>query len=104
MEIEENFGTRLKKLRQEMRFSQEEMAEKLDVCLNTYRNYEQNKTSPPYDTLCKMRSIFGVTTDYLLTGKDDNELTRVDLRLVDLSQEEKRKLIKILQILVDMVS
>lgn len=58
-------------LRKRNGWSQEELADKLDVSRQAVSKWESTATIPDLDKILKMSNIFGVTTDYLL--KDDIE-------------------------------
>ena len=64
--MRDNFSKRLKELRLENHFTQREIAEKLGVAQVSYLHWEQGKTEPSIDNICKLCEIFGVTSDYLL--------------------------------------
>lgn len=64
------FNERIKKLRQEMKLSQYELAEKLGFSRGQLANYEQGKREPDYATLQKLADFFEVSADYLL-GRTD---------------------------------
>lgn len=63
------FGERLKKLRIEKGLSQQELADILKINRATLGNWEIDRTSPGYSTLCKIAKYFNVTIDYLLNGE-----------------------------------
>ena len=56
----------LRQYRVENRFTQKEMAEKLNINLNTYRNYELGKRSMPYNILAKFLVLRGYEDDLKL--------------------------------------
>lgn len=60
-------------LRKRMNWSQEELAEKLDISRQSVSKWELGATIPDLDKILKMSEIFGVSTDYLL--KDEIEET-----------------------------
>ena len=60
------FGKRLNAVRKEKGFTAQQMANKINVAIRTYRNYESGTTSPSLDTLVKIADILDVSTDYLL--------------------------------------
>ena len=64
------FGTRLKELRTERGFSQEELAEKLNVSTKHYGHLEQGRKGCSVDFLLELADFFHVSTDYLL-GKTE---------------------------------
>ena len=63
-------GKRLNKVRKERGFTAQEMADKLNVAIRTYRNYESDTTSPSLETLVQIADILDVTTDYLLCREE----------------------------------
>lgn len=64
------FPKRLRALRMKSHRTQQNMADTLDVALNTYQKYEQGDRAPAYDMLVKLADLFQVPTDFLL-GRDD---------------------------------
>ena len=75
---------RLKRLRQSMHLSQEQVARLLGVDRSTISSYESNVRQPPLDTLSRIADVFGVSTDYLLGRTSD-----LSFGLFDLSGEDK---------------
>ncbi len=65
-------GARIKSLREERGFSQDVLAEKLNMKRANVANYESGRALPPAEALLKLASIFSVSTDYLL-GRDIEE-------------------------------
>jgi transcriptional regulator with XRE-family HTH domain len=61
---------RLNQLRNEKKWTQEEMSNKVGIARTTYAMYEQGKRNPDYETLKKIADLFDVSTDYLL-GRTD---------------------------------
>lgn len=64
-----SLGQRFKKRRLELSFTQYDLAKALKVTPQHISAIEQNKRSPSLDSLVKIANELGVTTDYLLTGK-----------------------------------
>ena len=62
-------GPRIAALRHDAGWSQAELAKKLRVSASAIGMYEQGRREPSADTLVTLAGLFGVTTDYLLTGK-----------------------------------
>lgn len=69
---------RLKSLREESKYSQREVAEKLGISTSAYGYYEQGKTTPDTEMLLKLANLFQVTTDYLL-GRSDEKYSLTSL-------------------------
>jgi len=55
-----------KKYRLDNRYSQKEMANKLNINLNTYRNYELGKRTMPYNLLAEFLLLRGFEDDIKL--------------------------------------
>lgn len=63
-------------LRKRMNWSQEELAEKLDISRQSVSKWEVGATIPDLDKILKMSELFGVSTDYLLKDEmDETDLT-----------------------------
>ena len=60
------FAKRVKALRSERGFSQEELGKLLGVKKQTVTHWEAGNNYPNFDTLVKMARLFDVSTDYLL--------------------------------------
>ena len=71
------FGTRLKELRTERGFSQEELAEKLNVSTKHYGHLEQGRKGCSVDLLLELADFFHVSTDYLLLGRSHDREVEV---------------------------
>lgn len=60
------FNKRLRAIRMQMGFTQQNMADKLGISLNAYQKYEQSERSPSLDCIVKIADTFDVSLDYLL--------------------------------------
>ncbi len=63
-----NISNRIIILRKQKGWSQEELAEKLDVSRQSVSKWESGTSVPDLTRILQMSEIFGVTTDYLLKG------------------------------------
>lgn len=63
------FSVRLKELRLQHGFSQEELAEKIGIKQNTYSDWENGKCKPNYEKLEKIADFLGVSLDWLFGRK-----------------------------------
>lgn len=61
-------GDRLRKLRGKM--SQEEVAEKVGISRARLSHYETGRSEPDSEILGKLAEFYNVTTDFLITGKN----------------------------------
>lgn len=66
-------GPRIAALRRSAGFSQSELASRLQISPSAVGMYEQSRREPSAELLVAMARLFGVTTDYLLTGKVSSE-------------------------------
>lgn len=83
-----SFSERLKELRQLNNFTQQELADYLDVSRVTYTNYERGHSEPNLNTIKLLASHFKVSTDYLLDFNDDTlNKNKTKKLLLDLEAE-----------------
>lgn len=61
-------GARIAALRQHAGMSQQALAQRLRVSSSAVGMYEQGRRTPPAEMLVALSHIFGVSTDFLLTG------------------------------------
>ena len=62
-------GARIAVLRRQAGLSQNGLAQRLRISPSAVGMYEQGRREPSLDTVVAMAEIFGVSTDYLLTGR-----------------------------------
>ena len=92
--FEENLGSRVKKLRQEMNLTQAEVADALHVTPGYISNVENNRTAMSLRILIYYAKLMNTTLDSLV-GSLDNEVMHLVAQMNDL---EKQKLINTLRI------
>ena len=93
----ETIGKRICALRKERGMKQEELAQRLDISGQAVSKWENDQTCPDVSLLPRLAEVFGVTTDYLLTGEQEET---PPVRIVP---EEERKDMKdlMLRVLVE---
>lgn len=62
-------GARIAALRRGANLTQGELAQRLQVSASAIGMYEQGRREPSAEILVALSRIFGVTVDYLLTGR-----------------------------------
>ncbi len=67
-----SIGTKLSELRKKHNFSQEELAEKLDVTRQTISKWELDETSPDLNSAKKLSVIFQISLDDLVENDIKN--------------------------------
>ena len=76
-------GKRMKDLREEIGMTQEKLSETLHISRNYLARIESGSRNPSIVIYVEAAEFFGVTLDYLLLGKkQDNAVLRKDLRAV----------------------
>lgn len=60
----------IKRIRLEKGINQEQLAEQLHVTRQAVSNWETGRTQPDVETLMQIAEYFGVSTEYLIYGKE----------------------------------
>ncbi len=75
----------IKKAREISGYTQQAVADMLQITRESYARYESGDRNPSYDVLGTLAGIFGVSTDYLLCRADvslNNDLSSDELELI----------------------
>ena len=59
------YTNRIRDLREDSDKTQAELAQELNMWLNTYRNYEAGNREPPFSFMIKLAYHYNVSLDYL---------------------------------------
>ena len=72
-------GEKIQQLRKQNQLSQEELGQQLFVSRQTVSLWENNQTVPTIDNLIRLKEIFGISIDSILTGEEPpvNEATPI---------------------------
>ena len=85
--------SRIAALRRQKGLSQAQLAEQLGVSPSAVGMYEQGRREPSADTLVALSEVFGVSVDYLLTGKpvpeERRELETLLMSRIEAAQQRK---------------
>ena len=73
-----SFADRLRELRTNNRYSQEQLAEKLSVSRQAISKWETGESLPDVDKAMLVCDFFGVTLDFLLREREDVSLIQPD--------------------------
>lgn len=65
-------GEYLKTLRKENKFSQEQLAEKLDISRQSISKWEQGSSTPDIENFTKLAQLYNVSIDSLINGEPDS--------------------------------
>ncbi len=65
-------GNRIRKQREDLGYSREKFAEKIDISPNFLADIELGSKGMSFNTLIKMCDVLHVTTDYIILGKTES--------------------------------
>lgn len=86
-EIRKAFGTRIKRLRKQKKWTQKELAVKLDIGFSQFNKYECGLHIPPIEKLIQLSELFDTSLDYLLTGNRSEDKPLHNIRLLERFKE-----------------
>lgn len=71
-------GDKILELRKSKGYSQEDIANKLNVSRQTISKWETNQSTPDFDKIVPLCNLFGIPTDELLMNKAQSEIKKDD--------------------------
>lgn len=101
-----DLGNRIRDRRQEIRLSQEKVAEKAGISINTVSRIEGGQSAMSIEIFIKMVHILGVDADELLGDKslvlgEDGQCQKMFCRIRHLKQSEQTVVLQTMETLVD---
>ena len=97
-----NVGERLRRSREQKRWSQLDVAKKTGISNMSISNYERGEREPSLEILTQLARLYEVSIDWLVTGKEWSSADVVDLwdmlrrdvrfRGVAMREEERRRI------------
>ena len=91
-------GERIRERRRHLGYTQEQMAEWMNVSIQMISNLERGNKAIRIDNLVKIGSLLGVSTDYILTGHTSvGDVATLSHKLAQLSKEDY----KMIELIVD---
>lgn len=101
------FGIRLKELRKQKRWSQKELAAKVEIRFQQLNKYESGLNLPPAEMLIKLADALATTIDYLLTGNPaedsplaNNRLFKRFLAIEHFNEEDQETIITLIDAMI----
>ncbi len=61
-----NFSRKIRELRKQARYTQEEVSRRLNIQRQTYCNYENAARTPPIEIIVSLAELYHVSVDYLV--------------------------------------
>ena len=98
-----NIADRLKELRKKAGYSQEQLAEMLDISRQAVSKWESAQGNPDIENLIKLTEIYHVSADYILLGHEKEEDSEISEQKETAKKEwypEIRKIISIIAIFI----
>lgn len=106
-EFRRALGARIKSLRKQKRWSQKELAVKLEIRYQQLNKYESGLNMPPAEMLIRLADTLEVTVDYLLTGNpvedsplSNNRLFRRFRELERFTREDQETVIRVIDAVI----
>ena len=90
-ELNIQIGRRIQKARELAGYTQEKLADKVDVSTQYISDLERGNVGTSVPTLIKICKILCISSDYILLGKNTAEapdISNITKRLINLSQDE----------------
>lgn len=84
-------GKRLKQLRKQKGYTQRSFADEIGISPRTYSGIESGVHSTSIETLVEISKVLGTSLDYIILGKENNDLS------IDITEEKKEVALKILK-------
>lgn len=83
-------GKRIQNRRKQLGYTQEQLAERMNVSIQMVSNLERGNKAIRIDNLMKLSRILNISTDYILTGRETtDDLQALTERIVQLSPKER---------------
>lgn len=84
-----DIGERIKFLRKTNKWTQTELGEKIGLSYGAVASIESGRNDPSSETTIKLSGIFGVSADYLLTGKEGtNEINEDEREILEIMRKD----------------
>lgn len=91
-------GQRIQARRKQQGYTQEQLADLMNVSIQMVSNLERGNKAIRIDNLIKLSEILEISTDYILTGKETaDDVSALKTRIEQLSQRDR----KMITLLVD---
>ena len=89
-------GKRIQIRRKQQGYTQEQLAEMMNVSIQMVSNLERGNKAIRIDNLINLSQILDISTDYILTGKETtDDIQALTARIAQLPEKE-RKMVKML--------
>ncbi len=84
-------GKRIQNRRKQLGYTQEQLAEQMNVSIQMVSNLERGNKAIRIDNLINLSRILDISTDYILTGKETPEdIGALAVRITQLSTRDRK--------------
>lgn len=91
-----SIGKRIQECRKKQGFTQEQLADQMNVSIQMVSNLERGNKAIRIDNLINLSRILDISTDYILTGKESKEDIQALASNITQLPERDRKMVKML--------
>lgn len=101
-ELLREIGSRVSARRRELRFTQEQLAERMEVSPQMISNLEKGKKAIRPENLLRLSEVLCISTDYILTGRrSEAETSDAFLRFSQLNARHQRIIEELIDSLIE---
>lgn len=87
----QGIGKRILNRRKQLMLTQEQLADMMNVSIQMVSNLERGNKAIRIDNLINLSNILDVSTDYILTGKENaDDIGALGARIAQLSDKDRR--------------
>ena len=92
----QKIGRRISERRKQLGYTQEQLAEEMDVSIQMISNLERGIKAIRIENLTRISQILGISTDYILTGKRTVQDTNTLADQISHLKDDQQKMIEML--------
>ncbi|MGN0516002.1 helix-turn-helix domain-containing protein [Eubacterium sp.] len=93
-DYKQGMGLRIKDKRKNLKLTQEEIAEMLDISVKHFSEVERGLTGLSIENLIKLSNILGVSIDYIVKGEAEKDKWNYIISVMHNIPENKEALVK----------
>ena len=94
-------GMRIRAKREEVHWSRDTLAEKLDITPKFCSDIELGVKGFSLKTLCRLSEVLGVTTDYILFGSNETDYDNIIRMLNKCNDHQLKQIEKLIQVFLE---
>lgn len=91
-------GDKLRQLREEAGFTQDQVATGINVKLKTYQAWEYNRCDPPLNSVIALAHFYNITIDELLNNNNPKSASSLEQKYKTAPKNVKNAIISLLEL------